>query len=58
MKAVEKRNLINRIINYCKKYKIEGSFNNKCADKLVSFEVKDKEKAMIVKHTHLKCLTF
>jgi len=43
MKASEKRNLLDKIVNFCKKHKIEASFNNKCGNKLVSFEVKSKK---------------
>ncbi len=42
MKEVEKRNLLNKIVNYCKKHKIKGSFNNICDDYLVSFEIAEK----------------
>ena len=40
-KKIEKQHLIQRIVNYCIKYKIKGSFNNPCGNKLVSFEIKE-----------------
>ena len=40
MKKSEKQNLLKRIINHCKKYEIKGSFNNRCGEYLVSFEIK------------------
>lgn len=44
MKKIEKQNLLNKIINYCKKHKIKGSFNNPCGDYLVSFKIEEDEK--------------
>jgi len=43
MKEKDKRNLLNKIVGHCKKYKIKGSFNNKCGDYLVSFEIKQRD---------------
>jgi len=43
MKKSEKENLLRRIANFCKKYKIKGSYNNEFENKLISFGVKDKK---------------
>lgn len=40
-KEIERENLCKRIINYCKKHKIKGSFNNRFDEYLVSFEIKE-----------------
>ncbi|KKM00535.1 hypothetical protein LCGC14_1803540 [marine sediment metagenome] len=40
---MEKKELIEKIIEYCEENKIAGSFNNKYFEKLVSFEIKNKQ---------------
>ena len=39
----DKDRLIGYIVDYCKKANVKGSFNNPFDDKLVSFELKEKE---------------
>ena len=41
MKEAERKNLASRIVNYCRKHKVLGSFNYKHGNYLVSFKIKD-----------------
>jgi len=53
-KKIEKQHLIQRIVNYCIKHKIKGSFNNPCGDKLVSFEIKENKDKKHLAKGHVK----